>query len=506
MVLLGRQMFDYLHILLIVSNLSIIGYLVVFKAKYKLKETNYDEKIRLCKEEELILSTSLENSQNNIKELEGSLSLLKVENAKLESGLTNLKEQNDIKNNELSKSSNKLNIYIDKCYQAEKREEILKQKLIDKDDYMKKWLEDKEKHIELAKASILKVGSELSSKLLEDHKRENKESKEESGKLVKETIKNLQNDFQSIINKVSSLNDNVNQQSKTVDLINNSLINPKSTGALSEITLENLLKNSGLQKDIDYKIQYYVKDSENNSFRPDAIVFLPDDNIIVIDSKSSIYFLDEEDKEKQDKKLRESMNKHLDSLVKKDYIESVRHDLNSKNIKVKNITTIMFLPTDQTLVRISDIDKKFFEKSWKSGVIVSGPSVLYYILSVSSKTIAMYKQDKNTSLIIEEIQKLLISISKLHELSHKMGKNIKSSLKSYNDFAASFNRNFVPKTEKIMKLGISLPEGKEILRLSRCNIVESEGLIDISLDSSGSSDTEEQIQDIDTEKLKVITY
>lgn len=463
-------MFDYLHILLAFLNISVFSCLIILIAKSRFKEDNYNQRIEKYKQEEEIRQKDLEISNSKISELEKN-------NIKLETDFNNIKEQTALKDNELHFLKNKVAEYTEKLHESDKSENILKQKLIDKEEQINDWYKDKEKHMEVLKASMLKAGHELSNKLLEDHKRENKESKESNEKIIKETTKDLENNFQNIANKVSSLNDDVKKQTKTVDLINNALINPQSSGSLSEITLENFLNNSGLKKDIDYKIQFGFKDTSGNSLRPDAIVFLPDNDIIVIDSKSSVHFL-EEDKERHDKMLKESMNKHLESLVKKDYIESVKSDLKSKGREVNNITMVMFVPSDQILFKICNIDKDFHEKCKRKNIIVSGPAILHYILSLSIRTISCSKQNKNTLLITEEVKKLLLSISRLYNLSEKMGKSIKTSLKNYDEFAASFNGNFVPKTQKIMSLGIDIPKNKEIYRLPKYAIIENNGIIE----------------------------
>ena len=70
------------------------------------------------------------------------------------------------------------------------------------------------------------------------------------------------------------------------------LTNPGGAGQMSEIGLENALKNLGLERGRDYVIQPHVTGEEGSALRPDAMVFLPNDMVMVIDSKASKHIID----------------------------------------------------------------------------------------------------------------------------------------------------------------------------------------------------------------------
>lgn len=63
-------------------------------------------------------------------------------------------------------------------------------------------------------------------------------------------------------------------------------------GNWGEIILESILDQSGLQKNREYVIQESLKDEEGREFRPDVMVYLPEERTIVIDSKVSLVAYD----------------------------------------------------------------------------------------------------------------------------------------------------------------------------------------------------------------------
>ena len=79
----------------------------------------------------------------------------------------------------------------------------------------------------------------------------------------------------------------------------------KIQGDWGEMILESILNQSGLRRDIEYKVQNSFRTSEGNLVRPDVIVHLPTNKDIIIDSKLSLnsyvdYFNSEDEIEKKE--------------------------------------------------------------------------------------------------------------------------------------------------------------------------------------------------------------
>src|SRR5690606_15931833 len=92
-----------------------------------------------------------------------------------------------------------------------------------------------------------------------------------------------------------------------------------------EVVLERLLEMSGLQSGRGFELQVVFKDEEGGRPRPDAIVRLPDEKDLVIDSKVSLVAweraLSSSDETDRDTALRDhigSLRRHVDGLAKPD--------------------------------------------------------------------------------------------------------------------------------------------------------------------------------------------
>lgn len=318
-----------------------------------------------------------------------------------------------------------------------------------------------------AKSSLYELGTELSKNLISNHKKESEEARKITEERLSITQQRLHEQFENIVQKMSVLGKDFIDAKSTVELIKNSLLSPSGAGALAEITLENLLKSSGLRKGLDFEIQHHM-DLQSGILRPDAVIFLPGDNIMIIDSKASKFFVEFEPREDNDRLLVKTMQTHLKSLTNKDYKEAIKEDLKKKSKTFNNVITLMFLPSEQCVEKLSNLNNEFMFKSWEYAIFPVGPTGLMNMLSFAKYQIAEHMRSENQKEILEEVRKLLGSIGQLNEFGRKIGQNLQSLVSNYDKFAASFNRNFLSKASNIAKLGIEPPHGKDVRKpLSR---------------------------------------
>lgn len=330
-----------------------------------------------------------------------------------------------------------------------------------------------------AKNALFDLGNELSKQLIEIHRRENQEARELSEKNISGATSKFNNEFERLINMVGSLSRDIEQSKGTVDIIKQSLLSPSGAGLLAEITLENILKSSGLRSNLDFIIQYSVTTIDNLKLRPDALVFLPSGNLMVIDAKASKFLVD---LGQDSSNLSKTMNNHLKSLNSKDYAENILVSFQDKKGHFSNIVTLMFVPTEQAIEKILIADNNFLYKAWKSNIFPVGPAGLMNMLSFAKFQISDYRRSENHKLIIEEVRKLLTSIASLAEHSQKLGNNIQHIVNNYDKFAASFNRHFLSKARNIQKLGIDIGNKTIQHPIERYQLVSSKSeIIDAQL-------------------------
>ena len=362
--------------------------------------------------------------------------------------------------------------------------------------HQEKFIEDFEKlradSNQSTKAALFDLGNELSRQLIEIHKKENRESREFSEKNIKDTAKRFNAEFERVVNMVGALSKEVSQSKDTVDVIKNSLLSPSGAGSLAEITLENILKSSGLRVTLDFIMQYSLASEDNTVLRPDAVIFLPNNKLMVVDAKASKFLVDDQDDLKN---LARTMNSHLRSLSAKGYAEILRESLEKKENNLGNVVTLMFLPSEHAIEKIIEADKDFMDKAWKANIFPVGPAGLMNMLSFAKFQISEQMMMHNHQQIIEEVKKLIASVSTMSEHSARLGSSISNAVNHYDKFAASFNRNFLSKARNISKMGIDGGLKKTHEALQRFQVVTSKSEL-IEMESENETDAIKQLEEV----------
>jgi DNA recombination protein RmuC len=383
-----------------------------------------------------------------------------VENAKAEAQTTALQERLASAQHDYGQLKETQDATLKLLFEAQKNLELKVQSMHEFEKRVSDWESSRQEALTQTKAAIFETASKLSEQLLEQHTVKTQEAEVRVGKAAQE----LQNQFESVVKSVAVLHSEIKSSKDTVEYVKTALLSPTGAGNLSEITLENLLKASGLEHERDFFMQYSfnIKGIDNKErLRPDAIVLLPNNNLLVIDSKASKYFLELGDKSDEQRKqleqrLKNSMYTHLRSLHSKGYKDFLLEHFKDKN----HISSVMFLPSEACVERLSSVCREFMLQAWAKDIFPMGPAGLINVLAYAKFQIAAVRQSENQRLILEEVRKLLGSLQNMHEHTRKVGYSIYAACGHFDKLAASFNANLLPKARALEKLGLSLPKAK----------------------------------------------
>ncbi|MDB4923938.1 DNA recombination protein RmuC [Mucilaginibacter sp.] len=229
----------------------------------------------------------------------------------------------------------------------------------------------------------------------------------------------------------------------------------KKQGNWGEVILEKVLERSGLVKGQEYRLQASIVDLDGLRLQPDAIIDLPDDKHLVIDSKVSLIAYErlvnaetEEERKIHSKAHVESIRAHVNGLSAKNY-----HDLYQIN---SPDFVLLFVPIESSFSFAVQIDAELFSDAWDRRVVIVSPSTLLATL----RTIAsIWKQERQNRNVLEIARLSGVMYDKFVGFVGDMegiGKNIKQSQSAYDN---AFNKlvegngNLTRTAEKIKSLG-----------------------------------------------------
>ncbi len=161
----------------------------------------------------------------------------------------------------------------------------------------------------------------------------------------------------------------------------------KTQGNWGEMILEKMLESSGLQRDVHYRLQETLRDSESGStYRPDAIVLFPHERGMIIDSKVSLTaysnYIGEDDEAKKKEYLEahvRSVRKHVDELAQKDYSTLRKEGMLRDSVE----SVLMFIPNESSYIAAVQADRGLVEYALRQKVLLVGPTNLGMALKMA---------------------------------------------------------------------------------------------------------------------------
>ena len=220
-------------------------------------------------------------------------------------------------------------------------------------------------------------------------------------------------------------------------------------------SLERVLEDSGLDKNIEYFTQAHYTDLENNNRYPDVVIKLPEERDIIVDAKTSLTayerFVSSETDSQKDVALKEhltSIKKHISELSIKEYqkldgINTVSH-------------VLMFIPIESAYLLALENDNQMFVEAMDKDVMIVGPSTLIYVLRMIKQIWRSEYQTRNVLEIAEEGGKMYDKLCGFVLDLEKIGKNISDLTKSYELSMNKLNTgtgHLIGRAEKMKELG-----------------------------------------------------
>ncbi|WP_259071920.1 DNA recombination protein RmuC [Mucilaginibacter sp. X4EP1] len=229
----------------------------------------------------------------------------------------------------------------------------------------------------------------------------------------------------------------------------------KKQGNWGEVILEKVLERSGLVKDREYRLQASLSGLDGSRLQPDAIIDLPDDKHLIIDSKVSLIAYERlvnaetgEERKLYSKAHVESIRAHVLNLSSKNY-----HDLYQIN---SPDFVLLFVPIESSFSFAVQIDAELFSDAWDKRVVIVSPSTLLATL----RTIAsIWKQERQNRNVLEIARLSGAMYDKFVGFVGDMesiGKNIKLSQNAYDSAINKLtdgSGNLTKTAEKIKSLG-----------------------------------------------------
>lgn len=264
------------------------------------------------------------------------------------------------------------------------------------------------------------------------------------------------------ISQLKTLNQHIGEEAKNLTAALKG--DKKKQGDWGEQQLERILQAAGLEKETHYKKQLDLKNEENSHFRPDYVIFLPDDKNLVIDSKVSLIAYEKFYNAANEQEAKPFATQHVRNV--KDHISrlsQVKYDqllgINSPDY------VIMYMPIEGALGLAMTEDASLFEYALKKNIVLVSNNTLLATLKTVSFIWRQDLQNKNALEIARQGGALYDKFVGFVDTLKSIGKRMDGARDDYDKAMNQLYEgkgNLVRRSEQLKELGIKttkqLPE------------------------------------------------
>jgi DNA recombination protein RmuC len=239
----------------------------------------------------------------------------------------------------------------------------------------------------------------------------------------------------------------------------------RAQGDWGELVLESLLSTAGLTEGREYSLQVDHRDPETGGHRrPDALIYLPPNRALVVDSKCSLSAFvqatrtphDEEREVELDAHV-QSLRTHVKALSQKDY----QRILGERTLDL----VLLFVPSEAAFHAALSRDPTLYEDAFRQRVVLTSPTTLLATLQVVSHVWRTEQQTHNARRIAQEagrmIDKLALGLEALTEVGDRLDK-AQQALEEARKRLVSGRGNTLQLARRVAQLGARPPHPERV--------------------------------------------
>jgi len=236
----------------------------------------------------------------------------------------------------------------------------------------------------------------------------------------------------------------------------------KALGNWGELALERLLESAGLQAERDFELQVHAAGEDGKRYLPDAILKLPGDRCIIIDSKMSLKDYMDHFNATSDEARAQSLKAHVASIEAhiKGLAAKRYQDLEAFKDRSPDFV-VMFVPSEPALALALAENPVLFERAARANIILAGPGSLLATLRLVDQLWRQENQRKAITDVFEAVGRIYDKYVNFGESMEEIDKSLEKARAAYqNAFKqlATGKGNLVGQMEKFRKENIIKPK------------------------------------------------
>ena len=251
---------------------------------------------------------------------------------------------------------------------------------------------------------------------------------------LRNAVTALQSNYTNTVGVTQTISKQIESLNQTTSALQSALKSSSARGAWGEQQLRNVIELAGMLPYCDFLEQTTVT-SNDKTQRPDAVIKLPNDGCVVIDSKTPLdaYLRAQET---SDATLHQQLlNEHAKALA--GHAKVLADKKYFQQFDRTPEYTIMFIPGESFLADALRADASLLEVAMRSRVLIASPVNLLALLLAVAKGWQAFQIAENAEKIAAIGRELYERVDIVLESVEKTGRGLETAISAYNKMVGS---------------------------------------------------------------------
>jgi DNA recombination protein RmuC len=271
-------------------------------------------------------------------------------------------------------------------------------------------------------------------------------------KPIKETLSKTSEQITQLDERVKASSASNESLKEETARLTRALSRPEIRGQYGEIQLRRVAELAGMTSYCDFSEQFSQRDEAGQLLRPDMVVTLPNNRVIVVDAKANINAYIEAVNAPTDAEREvqlERFARHTSEQVKKLSDKKYWSLFDGKSAEF----VVMFVPGDHFIDAALSRRPELLDDAAQRGVILASPSTLIGLLRAVAVGWREQALTEQAAALFELGKELHERASTAFEHADSLGKAIKASVERYNRMVGSIDTRLMPTLKKFEESG-----------------------------------------------------
>ncbi|MGL5819726.1 MAG: DNA recombination protein RmuC [Phycicoccus sp.] len=232
-----------------------------------------------------------------------------------------------------------------------------------------------------------------------------------------------------------------------------SLRSSTARGAWGEVQLRRVLEACGMLARCDFEEQVSAVAGHGRAVRPDVVVRIPGDKVVVVDAKAPMAaFLEAQAEDVDDDQRRALLGEHAAGLAR--HVSALAAREYWSAFRQSPEMVVCFVPSDAMLAAALEAEPGLYERALARKVVLVGPGALFALL----RTVAFTWQQESLSHSAGELlalgHELYRRLGTLGAHTAKLGRSLQASVEAYNAMVGAMESRVLVTARRMRELDL----------------------------------------------------